>query len=61
MDARAAGLVGGIESENRASCLLHEALGFERCGVVKAAGYKFDRWLDLALYQRVLPAQEDLT
>jgi L-amino acid N-acyltransferase YncA len=29
-------------------------LGFEYCGIIKQAGYKFSRWLDLEFYQLLL-------
>lgn len=44
-------LVAGIDGANEISIKLHERLGFEYCGVIKKAGYKFDKWLDLAFYQ----------
>jgi len=44
-------LVAGIDSANEISVKLHEKLGFEYSGLIKKAGYKFDRWLDLAFYQ----------
>ena len=47
-------LVGGIDASNTVSIRLHEKLGFEPCGIVRQAGYKFGRWLDLALYQLIL-------
>jgi phosphinothricin acetyltransferase len=47
-------LVGGIDVENRASIALHESLGFVHAGTVRHAGFKFGRWLDLALYQLIL-------
>jgi L-amino acid N-acyltransferase len=47
-------LVGAIDLTNEASIAMHQKLGFEACGVVKQAGFKFDRWLDLALYQLIL-------
>jgi phosphinothricin acetyltransferase len=53
-------LVGGIDAANAASIELHRRLGFEHAGTVRQAGFKFGRWLDLALYQRILedsPAQ----
>jgi len=46
-------LVGGIDLGNAASIALHESLGFERAGVIRHAGFKFGRWLDLAFYQRL--------
>ncbi|MEO8481961.1 MAG: N-acetyltransferase family protein [Acidobacteriota bacterium] len=47
-------LVGGIDASNTASIALHEQCGFTRCGIVRHAGFKFGRWLDLAFYQRIL-------
>jgi phosphinothricin acetyltransferase len=47
-------MVGGIDAENAVSIRLHERLGFTHCGTVRQSGFKFGRWLDLALYQRIL-------
>ncbi len=47
-------MVGGIDAANEASIALHEKLGFQPAGIVKEAGYKFGRWLDLAFYQKIL-------
>jgi phosphinothricin acetyltransferase len=47
-------LIGGIDLGNAASIALHESLGFERAGVIRHAGFKFGRWLDLVFYQRLL-------
>jgi phosphinothricin acetyltransferase len=47
-------LVGGIDASNDVSIRLHESLGFTSCGVVRQAGFKFGRWLDLAFYQLIL-------
>ena len=47
-------LIGGIDAENVASVALHKQFGFEFCGRVRQAGFKFGRWLDLDFYQRLL-------
>ena len=47
-------MVGGIDASNAVSIKLHESLGFTACGIVKHAGFKFGRWLDLAFYQLIL-------
>jgi L-amino acid N-acyltransferase YncA len=47
-------VIGGIDAENATSIALHERFGFVRCGLVRHAGFKFGRWLDLAFYQRLL-------
>ena len=41
-----------IALPNDASEALHRAFGFERVGVLRAVGRKFDRWVDTAWYQR---------
>lgn len=47
-------LIGAIDASNHVSCSLHEKLGFSLAGTIRQAGFKFGRWLDLALYQIVL-------
>jgi len=42
------------DSANAASIGVHSALGFEHAGVLKSAGWKFNRWLDVVLMQRPL-------
>jgi L-amino acid N-acyltransferase YncA len=42
------------DAANGGSIGVHRALGFEHTGVLKAAGWKFDRWLDVVLMQRAL-------
>jgi L-amino acid N-acyltransferase YncA len=44
------------DSDNLASIGVHRALGFERCGLLRAVGWKFGRWLDVVLMQRALGA-----
>ena len=48
-------LVGAIDASNAVSLRLHEALGFTPCGIIRQAGFKFNRWLDLVFYQLLLP------
>jgi phosphinothricin acetyltransferase len=47
-------MIGGIDAANRVSIRLHESLGFTACGIIRQAGFKFGRWLDLAFYQLIL-------
>jgi len=44
------------DSENVGSIGLHLSLGFQRTGVLKAAGIKFGRWLDVVFMQRSIGA-----
>jgi phosphinothricin acetyltransferase len=47
-------IVAGITLPNEPSVQLHEALGFTPVGIVRAAGFKFDRWHDVGFWQREL-------
>ncbi|MEO6278042.1 N-acetyltransferase family protein [Roseateles sp.] len=42
------------DAANAGSVGVHTALGFEHTGVLKSAGWKFGRWLDVVLMQRPL-------
>ena len=42
------------DAENRGSVGVHRALGFEPAGVIRSAGWKFGRWLDVVLMQKAL-------
>ena len=44
------------DSANAASIGVHRATGFAAVGTIAAAGWKFDRWLDVVLMQRGLGA-----
>ena len=44
------------DSANAGSVGVHRALGFEPVGTIAAAGWKFDRWLDVVVMQRGLGA-----
>ena len=39
---------------NPGSVALHKAVGFEHVGTMREVGYKFDQWIDVAWYQRML-------
>jgi L-amino acid N-acyltransferase YncA len=50
--ARAKGfhtMVGVVDAGNAASMALHHACGFETFGLLREGGFKFDRWLDVAM------------
>ena len=40
--------------DNVGSARLHAALGFKECALLRAVGWKFDRWLDVLMMQRAL-------
>jgi len=55
--ARQAGahlMIGGISAENAPALAFHAALGYGEAGRVVQAGYKFDRYIDLVLMQKLL-------
>lgn len=49
-------ILARICTENAASLALVERLGFEPCGVQREVGRKFDRWLDVAVYELIVPS-----
>lgn len=42
------------DSDNVGSIGVHASLGFQRCGVLRACGFKFGRWVDAVYMQRPL-------
>jgi phosphinothricin acetyltransferase len=47
-------MVGGVDATNSVSIRLHQSLGFRQAAHFKEVGYKFNRWLDLLLFQLIL-------
>lgn len=47
-------LIGLICGENTGSIALFEKHGYMKCAHYKEVGYKFDRWLDLVCYQKMI-------
>lgn len=47
-------MVGVIDADNLASRRLHEQCGFALAGTLQQCGYKFERWLDVVFYQKIL-------
>lgn len=58
--ARSAGhrnVIAQIADHQPASEALHAQFGFRKAGVLEGVGYKFDRWIDVAIWQlRLHPA-----
>lgn len=46
--------LGGIALPNEASVKLHEKLGFLKVAQFKEVGFKFNRWIDVGYWQRIL-------
>jgi len=47
-------MIARVGGDNAASIALHRACGFELVGVEREIGRKFNRWLDVAVLQRML-------
>lgn len=47
-------MVGGIDADNAGSIAFHKRYGFFENGIIKQAGFKFGRWLDLMFMQLIL-------
>lgn len=47
-------MIAGIDADNAGSIRFHERLGFTRAAHLRQVGFKFGRWLDLVLMQRIL-------
>lgn len=48
-------IIACIDAQNTASIRLHQRFGFEQVGLFRQVGYKFDRWLDVAYLELLLP------
>ncbi len=47
-------MVGAIDADNAESIAFHKKFGFQECGIIRQAGFKFGKWLDLLFMQLVL-------
>ncbi len=47
-------MIGGIDASNADSIAFHKKFGFSECGIIREAGFKFGRWLDLQFMQLIL-------
>ena len=47
-------VVGGISLPNDASVAFHEKLGFQKVAHFPEVGFKFDGWIDVGYWQRIL-------
>jgi len=49
------------DADNKGSISVHKSCGFEHTGVFAAAGWKFERWLDVVMMQRRLGTGAETT
>ncbi|MFO7898860.1 MAG: GNAT family N-acetyltransferase [Planctomycetota bacterium] len=50
-------IVARVADHSPASIAVHRACGFREVGVLREAGRKFGRWIDVTLMQRRLPQE----
>lgn len=58
-EARVGSIIGAISAENPKALAFHQALGFVEVGRIPAAGWNFERWIDLILVQKPLLTPQD--
>ncbi len=51
-------LIGIIALPNASSVALHHRFGFEQVGFLKRVGYKFDRYIDVGIWQKSIASFE---
>ncbi len=47
-------IIGGIALPNEGSIKLHEKLGFKKIAHFEEVGYKFEKWIDVGYWQKVI-------
>jgi L-amino acid N-acyltransferase YncA len=47
-------VIGGISLPNEASIALHEKFGFEKIAQFKEVGYKFEKWIDVGYWEKII-------
>ncbi len=52
---KSSGLIAVITADNLPSINFHKSFGFESCGVLKRAGFKFGSWCDVTLWELLFP------
>lgn len=52
-------ILAQIAADQPASEALHQRLGFRLAGCLKEVGYKFDRWIDVRIWQLILSDDHD--
>lgn len=47
-------VIGGISLPNEGSIALHEKFGFEKIAQFKEVGYKFNKWIDVGYWEKII-------
>jgi L-amino acid N-acyltransferase YncA len=48
------GIIGGVALPNDGCVALHKKFGFEKVAHFKEVGHKFNQWIDVAYYEKIL-------
>ena len=51
-------IIGGISLPNEASVRLHERFGFKKVAHYNQAGFKFEKWIDVGYWQKMMEAPD---
>jgi L-amino acid N-acyltransferase YncA len=46
--------IGGVALPNEGSVALHQKFGFEKVAQFKEVGYKFEKWIDVTYWEKIL-------
>lgn len=52
-------LYGTVTSPNPASCALHESFGFLEVGREHRVGYKFGKWIDVMIFEKLIGERKE--
>ena len=47
-------VIGGISLPNEGSIALHEKFGFEKIARFKEVGFKFEKWIDVGYWEKII-------
>ncbi|MEO7538452.1 MAG: N-acetyltransferase family protein [Pyrinomonadaceae bacterium] len=51
-------IIAGISLPNEASIRLHEKFGFEKVAHFREVGFKFDRWIDVGYWEKIVNSRK---
>jgi L-amino acid N-acyltransferase YncA len=48
------GIIGGVALPNEGCIALHQKFGFEKVAQFKEVGFKFNKWIDVTYWEKIL-------